>query len=119
MDWRVNITEVPLVSRDLTIGLHVPLPRQKVKLFFGERRINHGQRDAVESRVPLSTVSDQHITQRTELDSQPQKMGIPTKTRVKRKSATRNETDLIRHAEYISDIEMFPFLSKAAALVHF
>lgn len=54
MYGRIDVPEVPFIGRKLAVGLHVPLSRQQVELLFGECWINHGERNAVESRVPCS-----------------------------------------------------------------
>jgi hypothetical protein len=48
----VDITEVPLVRRNLTIGLHVPFSRQKVELLLCESWVHHSQRNTMKSGIP-------------------------------------------------------------------
>src|SRR5271166_3020897 len=47
VNWRVYIAERPLVSRDLSVGMHVPFPQHQRELFFREVWINERERDAV------------------------------------------------------------------------
>lgn len=54
MNWRVDIAKVPLVRRNLTIGLHVPLSRKQIKLLLCKSRVDHSKRNTVESGVPSS-----------------------------------------------------------------
>lgn len=48
VDGRVDITEVPLVSGQLSVGVHVPFTSEEVELLLGKLRIDHGERDTVE-----------------------------------------------------------------------
>jgi hypothetical protein len=52
----VDIREVPLVCGDLPVRFHVPFTSEQVKLLLGERRINHGKGNAVESAVPCCKI---------------------------------------------------------------
>ena len=52
VDRRVDVAEVPLVGRQLAVGVHVPLARQQHELALGELRVDQGERDAVEGQVP-------------------------------------------------------------------
>src|SRR5690242_1717938 len=49
---RIHITECPLVRRQLTIWVHVPLAQQQNELLLGEIRIDQGKRHAMESEIP-------------------------------------------------------------------
>lgn len=37
---RVDISEIPLICRDLTVGLHIPLSSEQVELLLGEHGVN-------------------------------------------------------------------------------
>jgi hypothetical protein len=37
---RVDVSKIPLICGNLTIGLHVPLPSKQVELLLGKRGIN-------------------------------------------------------------------------------
>lgn len=50
----IDVSKIPLICRDLPVGLHVPLPSKQVKLFFGERGVNHRQWNTVERGIPCS-----------------------------------------------------------------
>lgn len=52
MDGGVDVTKVPLVGGDLTVGMHVPLTGEQIKLLLGKFGVNHGKRDAVEGSIP-------------------------------------------------------------------
>lgn len=54
MHRRIDVAEIPLVRRDLSIGLHVPFPCQQVQLFLCKGRVYDSQRDTMEGRVPSS-----------------------------------------------------------------
>ncbi len=49
---RIDIAKVPLVRRQLSVRVHVPLASEEVKLLLGKVRVDHGDGYAVESRVP-------------------------------------------------------------------
>ena len=49
---RVDVAEVPLVGRDLPVGVHVPLAQHQEDLILGELRVDVRQGDAVEPQVP-------------------------------------------------------------------
>lgn len=51
---RIDVSEIPLIGGNLTIGLHVPLASKQVKLLLGKSGINDSQWDTVECRVPCS-----------------------------------------------------------------
>ena len=40
MNRRIDISKIPLICGNLTIGLHVPLPGKQVELLLGKRGIN-------------------------------------------------------------------------------
>ena len=52
MDRWVDVAECPLVSRQLPVGMHVPLTAQKKELGLGKLRVDTRQRDAVKREVP-------------------------------------------------------------------
>lgn len=54
VDGRVDVAKVPLVRGQGTVGLHVPLSGHEVELLLRKRRVDHGERDTVEGRVPRS-----------------------------------------------------------------
>jgi len=37
---RIDVSKIPLICGNLTIGLHVPLPSEQVELLLGKRGIN-------------------------------------------------------------------------------
>jgi len=54
VNGRVDISKVPFVSGESTIGFHVPFSSHDVELFLGVSGIDHGERNAVESGIPDS-----------------------------------------------------------------
>jgi len=52
MNRGIYVAKVPLVSGDLTIGLHIPLAREEIELFLRKGRIDHSEWDAMKSSVP-------------------------------------------------------------------
>ena len=52
VDRRVDVTEVPLVRRQLAVGVHEPLARHEPQLLLGELGVDVRERDAVEGQVP-------------------------------------------------------------------
>ena len=52
LDRGVDVREVPLVRRELAVGMHVPLAAEQDELGLGELGVDMGQRDAVEGEVP-------------------------------------------------------------------
>ena len=52
VDGRVDVSEGPLVSRDLPVGMHIPLAQEEDELLLGELRIDPRHRDHVEGEVP-------------------------------------------------------------------
>src|SRR5215475_8803510 len=53
-DRRVNIVEIPLVSRDLSVGVHVPLAQHQQDLLLGKLRIEFRKRNPVKTETPGS-----------------------------------------------------------------
>ena len=49
---RVDVVERPLVGRQLSVGMHVPLAQEQHQLLLGEVGVDERQRDAVEGQVP-------------------------------------------------------------------
>ena len=49
---RIGVGEVPLVGRELAIGVHVPLAQQQHDLPLGPFGVKSGQHDAMKRRVP-------------------------------------------------------------------
>ena len=96
MDRRVDVTEVPFVRRDLTIRLHVPLAREQVELLLRKRRVDQGQRDAMECRIPG----------REEGVFPPIAMTSGSNSAIH-----GDEYALVRHRKNISDVQMLPILS--------
>ena len=52
VDGRVDVAEVPLVGRDLAVGVHVALAQHQLELLLGEVGVDERQRRAVEGEVP-------------------------------------------------------------------
>ena len=52
MHRRIHIAERPLVCRQLSVGMHVPLAQHQHELFLGEIGIDQRQRDAMKSQIP-------------------------------------------------------------------
>ncbi len=52
MDRRIHITQRPFVRRDLSVGVHVPLPQHENKLFFGKIGVNQRQSNAMKREIP-------------------------------------------------------------------
>ena len=42
VDRRVDVAESPLISRNLTVGVHVPFAGEQIELLLGEIGIDHG-----------------------------------------------------------------------------
>src|SRR5215510_14444526 len=53
-DRRIDIVEVPLVSGDLSVWVHVPLAQHQQNLLLGKLRIDMRKRNAVETEIPGS-----------------------------------------------------------------
>ena len=49
---RVDVAEVPLVGRDLAVGVHVARVQEQLDLFLGEVDVHERERRAVEGQVP-------------------------------------------------------------------
>ena len=52
VDGRVHVAEVPLVRRDLAVGVHVPLAQHQHELVLGESGVDEGQDHAVKRQIP-------------------------------------------------------------------
>src|SRR5260370_14424593 len=52
MDWRIDVAEVPLVGRNLTGWMNEVFPQHQIELVFCEIRIDCGERDGMERKVP-------------------------------------------------------------------
>ena len=52
MDRRVDVAEVPLVSRDLAVRVHVVLAQHEAELLLAEIRVDERQGEHVEGEVP-------------------------------------------------------------------
>ena len=52
VDRRVDVAEVPLVGRDLAVGVHVPLAQHQLQLLLAEVRVDERQGEDVEGEVP-------------------------------------------------------------------
>ena len=52
MNWRVHVAKGPFVSRNLSVGMHVPFSRHQHQLFFSEYWIDQCKGYAVESQIP-------------------------------------------------------------------
>ena len=53
-DRRIDITEVPLIGWNMTVGMLIPLANDDVDLTLGEVRIDQGEGNAMKSEVPGS-----------------------------------------------------------------
>src|SRR3954447_10561934 len=51
-DGRIHAIEIPLIRRNLSVWMGVPLAQHKDDLIFGELRIDERERGAVESQIP-------------------------------------------------------------------
>src|SRR4029077_18043992 len=49
---RINVVEIPFVSRNLPVGMLIPFADNEIELRFGELNIDQSERNAVESKVP-------------------------------------------------------------------
>jgi hypothetical protein len=54
MNRRIDIGKVPFVGWDLAIRVEIPLAGENVKLLFSEFRVDHRERDTMESSIPSS-----------------------------------------------------------------
>jgi hypothetical protein len=52
MDGRIHVVKRPLVGGNLSVGVHVPFPGEKIDLPFGESGIETGERNGVKGGVP-------------------------------------------------------------------
>ena len=52
MDGWVNVGKIPLVSRNLPVGVHVPFPKKQEKLVFCEVGVDSRKWNHVECGVP-------------------------------------------------------------------
>ena len=52
MHRRIHVAKRPLVGRQLTVRVHVPLARQQDELTFGKFGVNDCQRETVEGEIP-------------------------------------------------------------------
>ena len=52
MDGRIHIPEGPLVSRQLAIRVHVPLPSHEDELSLGELRVYESKGDRMKCEIP-------------------------------------------------------------------
>ena len=52
MNRRVDVAEIPLVGRNLAVGVHVALAQHQLQLLLAEIRVHQRQREDVESEVP-------------------------------------------------------------------
>ena len=52
MHRRIHVAERPLVGRNLSVGMHVPLAQHQDELILGKIRIHQRQRNAVKRQVP-------------------------------------------------------------------
>ena len=52
MDRRIDVAKIPLVGRDLAVGVHVALAEHELELLLAEIRIDQGQGEHVEREVP-------------------------------------------------------------------
>ena len=49
---RIYIAEIPFVSRQLSIGFHIPFPHDQQQLVLGKSRIHHRHRNTMKSKIP-------------------------------------------------------------------
>ena len=52
----------PLVTRQLPVGVHVPLARQHHELLLGELGVDQRERDAVEGEIPGGVPGILHLS---------------------------------------------------------
>ncbi len=52
MDRGVDVGEIPLIGRNLAVGVQVPLAQKQVQLRLREVRVDPGEREHVERKVP-------------------------------------------------------------------
>jgi hypothetical protein len=51
---RIDVTEVPLVGRNLPVRVQIVVPQHQIELLLGEVAINDHERDHVEGQIPGS-----------------------------------------------------------------
>ena len=52
MNGRIDVAEIPFVSGNLTVGVHVPFTEKQQQLVSGEQTINVRHRDHMEGEIP-------------------------------------------------------------------
>src|SRR5262245_27235736 len=52
MDGRINIAKIPLVRRNLAVGMEVEIAKHKELLLFGEIEIHQRQGNRVKGEIP-------------------------------------------------------------------
>ena len=52
MDGGIHVAEVPLIGRDLAVGMEVGLAEHQLELLFGEIGIHGRKRDRMERQIP-------------------------------------------------------------------
>src|SRR5262249_46780154 len=52
MDRRIDVAKIPLVRRNLSIGMEIEIAQHEKLLFFGEIKIHQRQADGVEGQIP-------------------------------------------------------------------
>ena len=52
VDRRIDVAEIPLVGRNLAVGVHVPLAQHQLQLLLAEIRIDERQCDHVKGQIP-------------------------------------------------------------------
>ena len=52
MHRRIDVAKIPLVGRDLAVGVHVMLAQHQLQLLLAEIRIHERQREHVEGKIP-------------------------------------------------------------------
>ena len=48
----IDITKLPLIGRQLPVGVHVPFTRHQIQLSFGKIGIDQRKGDAVKGQIP-------------------------------------------------------------------
>ena len=61
VNWRIDVTEIELISWNLTIRRHVPLSEEEHQLILRKRGIDDGERNHVKSQVPGSELLKKKI----------------------------------------------------------
>src|SRR5882724_10111916 len=49
---RIDVAEIPFVSRDLTVGMLVPFAQNDIELTLGEERVDQSEGNAMEREIP-------------------------------------------------------------------